>query len=223
LVLRPLNLNWRTFMAGNVPPDLLPQIPADLYHHQVDCGALIIGADATGAHIYQIKRGLIDCYDGVGFAAIGSGSRHASSEFMFAKYSPLQMPISRAMYLAYSAKKRAEAAPEVGKRTYLTALWGMHFGLHSEGQPLVAELERHYFYTQAQIGLINEQAYIKMDISLREVGKSPDDSQPVPPSAEALPKPDLPPTSSMPPPAAAPEPPESNSETKTRGRRRTPP
>lgn len=71
-------------------------------------------------HIYSITKSagndLKACCDSLGFAAIGSGARHAESQFMLAghsrhSYSP------ETLLLTYLAKKRSEVAPGVGKGT----------------------------------------------------------------------------------------------------------
>src|SRR6185503_18005785 len=81
-----------------------------------DTGLIIAGIDGGGAHLYAGQEGKFSCEDAVGFAAIGAGSWHAQSQFMFARYTR-SMPAAKALYLVFAAKKRAETAPGVGPET----------------------------------------------------------------------------------------------------------
>jgi 20S proteasome alpha/beta subunit len=78
---------------------------------------IVTGIDNDGGpHIYVIHGNYIRCADPVGFAAIGSGSRHAEAQFMLAGHEPsAESPAT--LFLTYLAKKRAEIAPGVGKFT----------------------------------------------------------------------------------------------------------
>jgi hypothetical protein len=71
-------------------------------------------------HIYVITKAsgndLFACCDSLGFAAIGSGSRHAESQFMLAGHSRYSSS-PETLLLTYLAKKRSEIAPGVGKGT----------------------------------------------------------------------------------------------------------
>jgi 20S proteasome alpha/beta subunit len=75
---------------------------------------IITGVDKTGPHIYVIDGDNIHCCDKIGFATIGGGSRHASSQLMLAGYN-FDYELSESLLLTYNAKKRAEVAPGVGK------------------------------------------------------------------------------------------------------------
>ena len=93
------------------------QIMRDIINFDVPYTAVIVtGIDPTGAHIYVIDDGNINCNDVIGFAAIGIGARHAESQFMLAKHSP-SVPIVDTALLAYIAKRRSEVAPGVGEAT----------------------------------------------------------------------------------------------------------
>jgi hypothetical protein len=91
--------------------------------HGVD--TIFVGIDdsflgAVGPHIYTVVKssngdGVI-CCDSVGFAAVGSGARHAESQFMLARHSRYAS-LPDTVLLTYLAKKRSEVAPGVGKGT----------------------------------------------------------------------------------------------------------
>jgi 20S proteasome alpha/beta subunit len=97
---------------------VLNSILGDVARFEIDADAIVCGVDnAVGAQVYVITSGgQVVNRTYVGFAAIGIGASHAQSQFMFARYS-LQWDFPRALLLAYSAKKRAEAAPGVGRET----------------------------------------------------------------------------------------------------------
>lgn len=88
-------------------------------NHEVE--TIVTGVDDSpamhSAHIYTIRDGEeILSRDSVGFAAIGTGARHAKSQFMLGghhKFSTYQETV----LLTYMAKKRSEIAPGVGEGT----------------------------------------------------------------------------------------------------------
>lgn len=117
--LTPLSLTYDTFIQRQkeMAPEFVGQLTVDLTNFQHRCGSLIFaGVDTTGAHLYTATDADARCRDAVGFAAIGAGRSHAASQFMFRKHSR-QRGFSETLFLAYSAKKRAEVAPGVGRET----------------------------------------------------------------------------------------------------------
>lgn len=109
--------------ARILPPEYIAHV--DLLIGQIDLGLnmLICGIDAEGGHIYTIKEeksmplfGLSQCYDSLGYGAIGSGALHALSTFIYSGYL-YAFPMTKALYIAYEAKKMAENAPGVGTET----------------------------------------------------------------------------------------------------------
>ena len=84
---------------------------------KLNVNILIIGVDMDGAHIFQVvDPGRAECFDKLGFHAIGSGLPHAISAFIGYNYTP-QVSLKRAVYVIFEAKKGAEKAPGVGKAT----------------------------------------------------------------------------------------------------------
>jgi hypothetical protein len=63
-----------------------------------------------------VDDGRVSCNDGIGFAAIGIGARHAESQIMLNKHSWNSPSVDSAL-LGYIAKKRSEVAPGVGEGT----------------------------------------------------------------------------------------------------------
>jgi hypothetical protein len=81
--------------------------------------AIVVGFDkeTDHAHLYEINtKGTVHCFDDIGFCAIGSGSWHARSRLMQARYIS-GWNLSLALTALYAAKKSTEAAPGIGKTT----------------------------------------------------------------------------------------------------------
>jgi hypothetical protein len=118
-VLIPHGLTYDEYLRRNrdLAPTTLSEIILKLQDFQMpDVPTIVAGLDLTGPHIYSVRDGLIQCHDATGFAAIGIGARHASSQFMLAKHSASK-PLSETLRLIYFAKKRSEVAPGVGAET----------------------------------------------------------------------------------------------------------
>lgn len=133
-IFSPYGLDLKTFieksgqMSGLLVSEINSQIQRfDNYFSEVHgIETIIAGIDATygddtpSAHIYSIVKtasgDVVTCGDSVGFAAVGSGARHAESQFMLAGHSPYSSN-SETLLLTYLAKKRSEVAPGVGEGT----------------------------------------------------------------------------------------------------------
>ena len=85
--------------------------------YDVDLTLLLIGVDGQGGHIIGIMNpGIWRSYDSLGFLCIGMGDRHADNVFAWYKYQPA-IQLNDAIYIAFEAKKKAEAAGCVGLAT----------------------------------------------------------------------------------------------------------
>lgn len=123
-ILAPLGLNRDTWLTkqGGMDSGLVKNIANELLNYNFPATAVIFsGVDTSGAHIYVARDGNISCQDTVGFASIGAGEWHASSQMMFAGHSR-KKSVSETLFLVYSAKRRAEVAPGVGKGTDMFAI-----------------------------------------------------------------------------------------------------
>jgi 20S proteasome alpha/beta subunit len=117
--LLPLGLTRQAFLDQQKIMDsqLVDQLARDMIHYQMPQTAVIIaGTDTLGQHIYVIHDNDIGCYDALGFAAIGSGGRHARSQFLLARHT-WNASVHEALLLTYIAKRRSEVAPGVGPET----------------------------------------------------------------------------------------------------------
>lgn len=118
-ILYPLGLSKDSWISQQqqLSPILVDELKSRLYAFSgPDIQALVIGVDDTGGHIYEINRGDVSCKDYPGFACIGSGWYHASSEFAFASHSRFAT-LAQTLLRVYMAKKKAEFAPGIGPYT----------------------------------------------------------------------------------------------------------
>jgi len=118
-ILAPLGLSTSSFITQQreLSPELVNQIATELLNFRTQSvEALVVGIDNSGSHIFVVNDGAVTCNDTIGFAAIGIGSWHANSQLMFAGHSRLY-ELPETMLVTYSAKRRAEVAPGVGKGT----------------------------------------------------------------------------------------------------------
>lgn len=123
-LLSPFGLTVETFITRQqqMAPSFIEQISGELLnYHMPHTSAIVAGIDTTGPHIFVVRQEHVACFDAIGFASIGAGSRHAESQFMFAGHSP-NASASDTLLLTYTSKKRAEVAPGVGKDTDVVVL-----------------------------------------------------------------------------------------------------
>jgi hypothetical protein len=92
-ILSPLNLDRNSYLTTQkiMDSDLVDKIAQELINFRVpDVSTIIMGVDQIGdnilPHIYTIHNNYVSCDDAIAFSAIGSGSRHAESQFMLARH-----------------------------------------------------------------------------------------------------------------------------------------
>ena len=119
-ILKPRGFDLKSFYekVGELPPQIGVTIDSDIMKYDgFNLELLIAGVDRAGAHIYEvIDPGSFECYDSLGYDAIGSGEHHAIRTFIFNNYS-CTLPLNQALFSVYEAKKWSENAPGVGKAT----------------------------------------------------------------------------------------------------------
>lgn len=119
--LKPLGLDANSFIdrQQDMRADQVANLNLHLQAAEIEVETIIVGFDRFGPHIFLVgDPGDVYCADSTAFAAIGSGKRHAESQFMLSHYTRL-VPVHKAMLLTYTAKKRAEVSPGIGKETDL--------------------------------------------------------------------------------------------------------
>lgn len=120
LYLKPKGMTLESFYkeyADSLPAEIVVGIHKKIEETEYELEILIVGLDNEGAHIHGVRDpGVSDCYDSLGYNAIGSGELHALSTFMLNNYTP-KNSINHAVYLVYEAKRNAEVSQGVGKST----------------------------------------------------------------------------------------------------------
>lgn len=123
-ILVPRGWDFERFarLQATLPHYQVQEIDARLSAHALNASAIIAGLDHTGAHIYNVRDpGVAESFNTPFFACIGSGSDIATSQFMLAKFEK-RWPLSKALWLTFSAKARAEVAGGVGPQTDLIVI-----------------------------------------------------------------------------------------------------
>jgi hypothetical protein len=118
-VLAPLGLDENSFVQRQreMTDPFVEEVRRKLQNFSLpNVETILAGKDTQGPHIYVLIGSEIICADLVGFGAIGSGRRHAQSQFMLARHEPMAKD-AETLFLTYLAKKRAEIAPGVGRFT----------------------------------------------------------------------------------------------------------
>ena len=124
LYLKPINMSYSSFFEyqKNLVPEIVFQTTDAIKKAELGVEFILCGFDDNGGHIhYLVDPGTSECYDAVGFWAIGTGSLNAISLFTSHSYAP-NFSIGKSIYLAYLAKKEAERAPGVGNQTDIAVL-----------------------------------------------------------------------------------------------------
>jgi len=207
--LRPIGFDKDSFVTRqqHLDPRLIAELTQDLQtcHLDENGGAIVIGADNLGAHIYTIgDPGIATCHDSIRFVARGSGQWHAESQFMFSRYVKT-WNLERAMYLLYSAKRRAEVAPGVGLGTDLVMITTNPRQVYhsTDGVPLVTQLAQTYAREQQANAASRTTADAEINTAIQTLLNQPPTPPPTPPSPPP-PPPATPPGGGSPPPPAAP-------------------
>ena len=115
--IRGFNMEWFYQNQGRLSEAVVLRLERAIEQYKLDIHTLVVGVDTSGGHIYQVyPPGVVECFDAVGYAAIGTGERHADSVFIAYRHTP-QRPLREVLYYSYEAKKKAEIAVGVGQST----------------------------------------------------------------------------------------------------------
>jgi hypothetical protein len=189
-ILRPLGLTTQLFLdqMQTMDSDVVRQLvnKLDSYQFFEPNSALIVGVDEDGyqepgkkrayAHIYVAHEAEVTCQDRVGFAAIGIGTSHAESQFMFAGYDS-KWTFPKTLLLAHAAKKRAEASPGVGRATDMFAIGpalGSYFVICDH---VVKELDENFNQALKRIQKANKKSEERMTKFDQELSRRVADSK----------------------------------------------
>ena len=118
-ILKPKNMNFQSFYQNQraLLPEIVFQMTDAINRTNLGVEYILCGFDEDGGHIhYIVDPGTSECWDTVGFCAIGTGNVNAVSAFTAHNYAP-NYSLEKALYLVYLAKKEAQRAPGVGDDT----------------------------------------------------------------------------------------------------------
>ena len=122
---QPRGLSFKKYYTGviqGLPSDLAMLLDNQVQNFQLGVSLTVAGIDSTGAHIFSIEDpGVSQCFDRLGYHAIGSGHRHAIVSLVSLQHDR-KINLKSAVYNVYSAKKHAEMAPGVGQTTDISII-----------------------------------------------------------------------------------------------------
>ena len=172
-VLGHLDLSFDAFIErqNTMQPSIVQGLHADIQQvsQQIRCEGTIFGIDATGPHLYLVDSlGAVVSRDAAAFAAIGTGQRHAESQFMFAQHFRGSSAVDT-LFLMYRAKKFAEAAPGVGPDTDLFMVRG-DFPFGSLSQEVQLAVDAAYDNYLRQMHAAEQEARRVNQELLRQIG-----------------------------------------------------
>lgn len=164
--LSPFGISGADLLSSNVSPqaywDLKPKL--DNYHIESQC--LVVGHDATGAHIFYAEHAAVLCGDDIGFWTAGSG--YALAKGMLQNLAYIEdNSLPTTLFKAYAAKRAAEEVPTVGKRT---EMWILREGISPEKVPqqTIDLLDRTYTRTEESIRIKVEAIQEAFRVSAQE-------------------------------------------------------
>ena len=108
---------YKQGLIRSMPPDLAMMLDNNVQGFQLGASLIVAGVDSSGGHIHSIEDpGTSQCFDRLGYHAIGSGHRHAILSLVTFQHNT-RTEVDRAVYNVFCAKKQAEIAPGVGSGT----------------------------------------------------------------------------------------------------------
>ena len=145
-ILSPRGITMQQFYQG-LQQAMLPQLVINIdnligtFNYNLE--VLIAGADDSGAHLYAITNpgGSHDDFQPIGYAAIGSGALHAVQSLIGMRQTPLRC-LHETVFNVYASKRRAEAAPGVGRETDVVIIQAN--AITRVEQPVLQQLDTLY-------------------------------------------------------------------------------
>lgn len=161
-ILKPKNLNFQAFYQNQriMLPEIVFQMTDAINKTNLGVEYILCGFDDDGGHIhYIVDPGTSECWDSVGFCAIGTGNINSVSAFTAHNYAP-NFPIEKSLYLVYLAKKEAQRAPGVGNDTDIVVLAkeGIKY-LNSEEKGILEKIYKKFMKIEEE-----EYKEVKTDI-----------------------------------------------------------
>jgi len=112
-------MDLETFNSSqqSLDSDMVNRLNTLIGSSSLEVEMIITGRDGNGPGLYVVTNpGVVNCFDSIGRAIIGSGTAHASLSVVDSECQKSDN-YGRALYTTFKAKKRAEYDPNVGKYT----------------------------------------------------------------------------------------------------------
>jgi 20S proteasome alpha/beta subunit len=143
-ILASIGLNLSSYYQMNqaLQPALAQALLQNISKFNYGLWILFGGVDDNGAHIYRMENpGRYECFDVIGFHAIGSGEHHAISTFIGSDFEP-NIDLRHGLAITFEAKKRSEKATGVGPQTDICIV--QKDKMVQLPEQMIAELEKTY-------------------------------------------------------------------------------
>jgi 20S proteasome alpha/beta subunit len=171
--LLPLGMNTDTFRDNqkSLNAKFVSETVEAIQNHSIgNTQTIIMGIDSDlgGQLLYVDKCGVIRSDNLAGFSTAGIGEWHAASHLMLVGYEK-SWSVNRALFHLYHAKRKAEAAPGIGRKTDLYFV--DHQGIKNFDPRIVDLLIRHIEDMEKQMAPIANTTLAKFDTELTSLLK----------------------------------------------------
>lgn len=143
-ILASIGLNLTSFYQMNqaLQPSIAQALLQSISKFNYALWILIGGVDDNGGHIFRMENpGRYECFDVIGFHAIGSGEHHAISTFIANDFES-NIDLKHGLAITFEAKKRSEKATGVGPQTDICIV--QKDKVTQLPQAMIVELEKTY-------------------------------------------------------------------------------
>jgi 20S proteasome alpha/beta subunit len=143
-ILASIGLNLASFYQMNqaLQPSIAQALLQNISKFNYALWILIGGVDDNGGHIFRMENpGRYECFDVIGFHAIGSGEHHAISTFIANDFES-NIDLKHGLAITFEAKKRSEKATGVGPQTDICIV--QKDKVTQLPQAMIVELEKTY-------------------------------------------------------------------------------
>jgi len=120
-ILAKIGLTLKNFYEANqvLSPQIVQTVIDAMAKFNYGLTILVAGVDNSGPHVYRIDNpAKADCFDAIGYCAIGSGDLHSLTTFIANDYDP-NLDLNHICAMTFESKKRSEKAQGVGTKSDL--------------------------------------------------------------------------------------------------------
>ena len=168
---QPRGLQFSEYYKGGliqrVPPELAMVLDNQVQSFELGVSLIVAGVDSTGGHIFSIvDPGISQCFDRVGYHAIGIGHRHAILSLVGLQQNK-DTDAKNTVCNVFFAKKHAEIAPGVGQSTDLHIL-------HVKGSTSVSVETLNKLQEMFTKCSMQNKQYVNKEVKSLQIGESSD-------------------------------------------------